>query len=117
MWSEFSLGVAFAAAILYLPGYLFWRSASFSPVMSLCCAPLFGVCVYAALPIAYYELGIPCNPVSILGPALAFSVVVYTVWRYEMWAGVGSVDDNTPGFEVVLAEGDEMRLYRIADVA
>ena len=81
MWSEFFLGVAFAAAILYLPGYLFWRSASFSPVMSLCCAPLFGVCAYAALPIAYYELGVPCNPVSILGPALALSVVAYALRR------------------------------------
>jgi hypothetical protein len=29
------------------------------------------------------------------------------------WGGITSIDDTTPGFSVVLAEGDEMRLYRI----
>lgn len=28
------------------------------------------------------------------------------------WEGISSIDDDTPGFSVVLAEGD-MRLYRI----
>ena len=31
----------------------------------------------------------------------------------ELWSGMSSIDDDTPGFEVVLSEGD-MRLYRIA---
>lgn len=31
----------------------------------------------------------------------------------EKWTGIDAVNDDTPGFEVVLAEGD-MRLYRIA---
>ena len=31
------------------------------------------------------------------------------------WVGINSIDDDTPGFEVVLAEGDEMRLYKIQD--
>lgn len=31
----------------------------------------------------------------------------------EDWTGINSVDDDTPGFEVVLAE-DDMRLYRIS---
>lgn len=30
-----------------------------------------------------------------------------------LWSGIDNVDDNTPGFETVLAKGDEMRLYRI----
>ncbi len=30
----------------------------------------------------------------------------------DAWANINSIDDNTPGFEVVLSEGD-MRLYRI----
>jgi len=29
------------------------------------------------------------------------------------WAGIDAVDDDTPGFDTVLADGDEMRLYRI----
>lgn len=29
------------------------------------------------------------------------------------WAGINGVDDDTPGFEIVLADGDEMRLYKI----
>lgn len=35
-------------------------------------------------------------------------------YRYkpEDWAGIESVTDETPGFEVVLADGD-MRLYKI----
>lgn len=33
----------------------------------------------------------------------------------EQWRGIGGIDDETPGFELVLSEGD-MRLYKIADV-
>lgn len=33
-------------------------------------------------------------------------------YRQERWRGIDAVDDATPGFEAVLAEGD-MRLYRI----
>ncbi len=33
----------------------------------------------------------------------------------EMWQGISAIDDDTPGFEVVLAEGD-LRLYRITAV-
>lgn len=35
-------------------------------------------------------------------------------YRSEDWAGMENVTDETPGFEVVLADGD-MRLYKIAD--
>lgn len=33
-------------------------------------------------------------------------------YKRELWTGISSVDDDTPGFEVVLARGD-MRLYKI----
>lgn len=36
---------------------------------------------------------------------------------WERWKGINAINDDTPGFEVVLAEGDEMRLYRIVDDA
>lgn len=29
------------------------------------------------------------------------------------WAGIDAIDDDTPGFEIVLEDGDEMRLYKI----
>lgn len=35
-------------------------------------------------------------------------------YRPEDWEGIEDVDDDTPGLEVVLAEGD-MRLYRVVD--
>jgi hypothetical protein len=31
----------------------------------------------------------------------------------KSWKGIESIDDDTPGFRVVLADGDEMRLYQI----
>ena len=30
----------------------------------------------------------------------------------DQWTGIDAINDQTPGFEVVLSEGD-MRLYRI----
>ena len=33
------------------------------------------------------------------------------VWK--RWQGINAVDDNTPGFEIVLAQDDDLRLYRI----
>ena len=38
------------------------------------------------------------------------------LWSYypDQWGGILRITDSTPGFEVVMAEGD-MRLYKIAD--
>lgn len=35
-------------------------------------------------------------------------------WYADWWEGITSIDENTPGFELVLSEGD-MRLYKIDD--
>lgn len=32
----------------------------------------------------------------------------------ENWTGITNIDENTPGFELVLSEGD-MRLYKIEE--
>lgn len=32
-----------------------------------------------------------------------------------LWAGLNSITDETPGLELVLSEGDDMRLYKITD--
>ena len=40
---------------------------------------------------------------------------LFTYGEGEQWRGIDSIRDNTPGFEVVLAE-DDMRLYKITAV-
>ncbi|MDO4797344.1 MAG: hypothetical protein Q4A01_04895 [Coriobacteriales bacterium] len=40
-------------------------------------------------------------------------LVQYTPAQEAAWRGIAGIDDNTPGFSVVLSEGDDMRLYRI----
>lgn len=54
MWLEFWLSVAITVALLYGPGYPFFRGVGFSRPMAACCAPLFSVCMYSALPIALW---------------------------------------------------------------
>ena len=81
MWNEFYLAAALTAGLLYVPGYLFWRGVSLSPLLALVCAPLFGAAVYGALPIAYYELHVPCNLITVAGPALVIAVIAYVLHR------------------------------------
>ncbi len=37
----------------------------------------------------------------------------YYDWHEPRWRGIGAINDHTPGFSIVLAEGDDMRLYKI----
>lgn len=39
----------------------------------------------------------------------------YYDWHEPRWRGIGAINDHTPGFSIVLAEGDDMRLYKICD--
>jgi|GEM_PF-1229710 len=81
MWLEFYRTVAATIALLYIPGYLFWRGLRFSPILAACCAPIYSVCAYAALPIAYAKLGISCSAVSILTPTLALAIIAAATGR------------------------------------
>ena len=81
MWTEFYLGIVIATCILYVPGYLFWRGLGFSTLLALCLAPVFSFCAYCVLPIAYYELGVFCNGVSVGAPVLAIGAISYAVRR------------------------------------
>lgn len=76
MWAEFALALVAGALLLYVPGHLFFRGLGLSPTLALCCAPLFGTCLYAGLPIIYFELGIPCSVPTVVGPALLVAAVV-----------------------------------------
>ena len=81
MWTTFSLAATLVAALLYIPGYFFWRGFRFSRMVSLCCAPLFAATAYEVFSIAYYDLGITCTFVSIFIPALLLSGLVFS-WRH-----------------------------------
>ncbi len=41
----------------------------------------------------------------------------YKETQVKAWKGINAVDDDNPGFEIVLSEDDDMRLYRIVDVS
>ncbi|MDO4798642.1 MAG: hypothetical protein Q4A01_11570 [Coriobacteriales bacterium] len=80
-----------AAALLYVPGCAFFRGLGASRMLSLCCAPLFGVAAYAALPIVYYELGIACSPATVVVPAC---IVATLVWVVDRMRRSGRAHDN-----------------------
>lgn len=52
--------------------------------------------------------------ILLLDQGKTVSDVFSNSYREEDWSGLTSITDETPGFEVVLSEGD-MRLYRILD--
>ncbi len=81
MWGDLLLALVVAAALLYGPGYAFFRGMGLSRLLALTCAPLYGVAMYASLPIAYYELGIACSVPTVLGPTLALALGTYAFGR------------------------------------
>ncbi len=81
MWEQLAWATVVATALLYVPGYAFFRGLGLSRILALCCGPLFGVATYATLPIAYYELGIPCGPATVTVPACVVAAAVYVVGR------------------------------------
>lgn len=89
MWIGFGAALVAAVALLYVPGYLFWRGLRLSHPLALCCAPLFGVFVYATLPIVYYELGVPCSVATVALPALLAGVLCFAI---RVWTARGSSD-------------------------
>lgn len=56
--------------------------------------------------------GLGAKYVLILERDVEHMGLFYTTFQDEDWTGILGINDSTPGFEVVLAEGD-MRLYRI----
>ena len=81
MWNAFLLSVIVGALVLYLPGFVLFRSLRISSLLALACAPIYGVFMCATLPIAYYELGVPCNTATILGPIVALAALVGIISR------------------------------------
>ena len=81
MWLGFLAAIVACALLLYVPGFLFFRGLRFSPVLSLCAAPLASLLCYATLPIAYYAIGIPCNLPTVALPTLAIGLSAYLLAR------------------------------------
>ena len=81
MWGQFLCAVFVCAALLYGPGYLFFRGIGCDKTLALTCAPLFAACAYATLPLAYFELGISCSLQTVALPAMMVALLVYGVRR------------------------------------
>ena len=94
MWAEFYLAIIVTACALYVPGVLFWRGLGFSRLLALCFAPVFSVFMYSMLPIAYYELGIPCRFASIAGPTLVIGTSSYIAQRLRRGSGSISISPS-----------------------
>ncbi len=75
----FTLGVLTIVAALYIPGFLFFRGLRFTRLHAVIAAPIYSAAAYGVLPIGYYEIGIPCNAFTVIGPALAVALLVYIV--------------------------------------
>ena len=83
MWSEFWIAVAAATALLYVPGFLFFKGMRFSTLLALCCAPLYSVLAYAAIPIAYEFAGVPCSTLTLTLPTFLVALACFfiSLWR------------------------------------
>lgn len=81
MWFEYLVCVAIFIAILYIPGFLFFRSFSVSRIVSTCCAPLFSVALFGLLPIVYGKANIACNWIVLVVPALLVSLALFLLFN------------------------------------
>ena len=112
MWMRLAVSVLVATMLCYVPGYVFFRGLGFSPVVALCTAPLYSVCLYAVLPIAYCELGVSCGPVTMVVPTLGIALCCYGIARIRrnesasadlLRYGPASHDPRIPALYVGLA--------------
>lgn len=70
MFPALALPIVALTAILLAPGFLALRGLGLSRPLSASCAPVVSVGAIAILSEAYAVLGIPCGPLTLLGPAL-----------------------------------------------
>ena len=85
MWSAFALAALVAIAVLYVPGYLFWRAFKFDNLMALCTAPLASITVLGVAAIAFEKAGVPAHATTIGAAVLAFCAAILALsligWR------------------------------------
>jgi len=78
-----SFAIAFLVILLalYVPGFLFFQSLRFSPVLALASAPLFSVCCYSMLPIVFEKTGVASSAVTLLAPTIVLAGACFVVSR------------------------------------
>ena len=79
MWSTFALAALVAIAVLYVPGYLFWRAFKFDNLMALCTAPLASIAVLGVVAIVFEKAGVPAHATTIGAAVLVFCAVVFAL--------------------------------------
>lgn len=79
MWAEIFIGVITVVTFLYVPGLFFWRGMRFSLALAFCCAPLYSMFAYAALPVVYAQLGIHCGLLNMLAPTFLVALGVFGI--------------------------------------
>ena len=84
MWADILMGVVTVSTFLYIPGFLFLKGTGLCNVLAFCCAPVYGILMYALLPIIYYTLGIQCDLISLLAPTIVIAITVFLLsfWKH-----------------------------------
>lgn len=94
MWGSFLLCAAVILLALYVPGYFFFRAFKVSRIFSVGCAPVYSVAMYALLPIIYHPLGIFCNWLTLLFPALFVALALFTAFNRRGLQHYGQLNVN-----------------------
>ena len=79
MWAEFFLASLTAAALLYVPGYVFLRAIRLPSLASFACAPLFAVVAFCGTGIVFFMLGIRSSTVLAAACVLAVAFIAYGI--------------------------------------
>lgn len=68
-------------ALLYAPGYLFFKAIRFPNIMALVLAPIASAGAYGLLPVIYAKLGIYCTVYNVvLAPTAVFAIALAASW-------------------------------------
>lgn len=83
MWVQFSLAVIFAALLLYIPGFLFFRAFGFNHTSSFAFAPAYSVTSFSLLALCLYFLDIHASLFSIVIPTTVLPVILRVLLKNQ----------------------------------
>ena len=95
MWSEFYLAVACTVLILLIPGYLAVRAIGANRTMAVCCSPVVGLSLIAALGQLYAILGISGGAVAVLAPLVILAAAGFALSKAKTFPEL-SLPDVSP---------------------
>ena len=79
MWSTFALAALAAIAIIYMPGFLFWRAFSFDRLMAFCTAPIASIALISVTAIAFEEIGFPATAATVGACVAAVCAIIFAI--------------------------------------